>query len=178
MPDPIITPVAQWSSSVSGTQPESSTASDPATIARWMKRSIFFWSLIGIHSLMSRPPVALVPAGTCPATLQGESLASNTVMAPMPDSALINRRQTCSTPTPRGQAMPMPVTTTRRITTGLSRSSQCRFLLLLLFDIVDRVLDGGDLLRRVLGDLDVEFFLECHHQFDRVQAVGTQVVDE
>ena len=37
-----MTPVAQRSSSVSGSHPESSTASVAATIASWMKRSIFF----------------------------------------------------------------------------------------------------------------------------------------
>src|SRR6266568_1476309 len=36
-------------------------------------------------------------------------------MAEMPDSPSIRRFQTFSTPRPRGQAMPMPVTTTRRI---------------------------------------------------------------
>ena len=50
-----------WSSSVSGFQPESSTASVPATIARWMKRSIFFWSFTGTHSEMSSRPSAAVP---------------------------------------------------------------------------------------------------------------------
>ena len=115
MPEPIITPEAHFSSSVSGTQPESSTASEPATRARWMKRSIFFWSLMGIHSLMSSLPSALVPTGTWPAILQARSLVSKDWMAARPDSELIRRRQTCSTPSPRGQAIPMPVTTTRRI---------------------------------------------------------------
>ena len=28
------------------------------------------------------------------------------------------------------------------------------------------------------GDLDAEFFLERHHQFDRVEAVRAEIVDE
>jgi hypothetical protein len=35
-----------------------------------------------------------------------------------------------------------------------------------------------DLLGRVVGDLDAEFFLEGHHQLDGVEAVGAQIVDE
>jgi hypothetical protein len=48
-----------------------------------------------------------------------------------------------------------------------------------LVDVARRVAHGGDLLRRVIvGDLDPEFLLEGHDQFDDVQAVGAQVVDE
>ncbi len=35
-------------------------------------------------------------------------------MAEMPEAPAINRCHTGATPTPRGQAMPIPVTTTRR----------------------------------------------------------------
>src|SRR6185437_766708 len=35
-----------------------------------------------------------------------------------------------------------------------------------------------DVLRRVVGDFDVELFLEGHHEFDVVQAVGAEVVNE
>jgi ABC-type lipoprotein export system ATPase subunit len=53
-----------------------------------------------------------------------------------------------------------------------------QFLPLLRFNVVDRVLDGGDFLSRVLGDFNVELFFERHHQLDRVEAIGAQVVDE
>jgi hypothetical protein len=114
MPEPIITPVALQSSSASGRQPLSSTASCAATRASWMKRSIFFWSLTGIHSARSRPPSARDPCGTWPATLAGRSLVSKDWMAEIPLSPPISRRHTCPTPRPSGHAMPMPVTTTRR----------------------------------------------------------------
>src|SRR3546814_13464869 len=45
-------------------------------------------------------------------------------------------------------------------------------------DEVDRVLDGDDLLRRVVGNLATEFLFDSHHQFHRVQAVGAQIVEE
>src|SRR3712207_2646978 len=187
MPEPIMTPVASRSSSVSGFQPLSSTASCAATKASWMKRSIFFWSLTGIHSPRSRPPSARVPSGTWPAILAGRSFGSKNRMAEMPLSPAISRGQTWPTPTPSGQAMPMPVTTTRRgaalcantlAASVLSRSLLRRSGGLLAFDVVDRVLDRGDLLGGVVRDLHAERLLERHHQLHRVQAVGAEVVDE
>src|SRR3989344_945551 len=53
-----------------------------------------------------------------------------------------------------------------------------RALALVRFDIVDRILDGGDLFRRGVGGFDTEFFFERHHQFDDVEAVCAQIVDE
>src|SRR5262249_1161390 len=50
--------------------------------------------------------------------------------------------------------------------------------LLVLLDVIDRVLDGGDLLGGVIGDLAAEFFLEGHHELDRIEAVRAQIVDE
>src|SRR5215831_7041274 len=94
----------------------------------------------------------------------------------MPDSALISRCQTCSTPSPRGQAMPMPVTTTRRMfqsPPGRDRSGG-----LLLFDVFDSVLHRADLLGGILGNHDPERLLESHHQLDRIEAVGAKIVDE
>jgi hypothetical protein len=45
-------------------------------------------------------------------------------------------------------------------------------------DELDRVAKGLDRIRSVIGDLDAEFFFECHDQFDRVEAVRTEIVDE
>jgi hypothetical protein len=42
----------------------------------------------------------------------------------------------------------------------------------------DRVLDGYDLLRRVVRNFAPELFFEGHHQLDRVEAVGPQIVDK
>ena len=48
----------------------------------------------------------------------------------------------------------------------------------MLFDEFRRIADGGDLLRCVVGDFHAEFFFESHHQFDDVEAVCAQIVDE
>ena len=47
-----------------------------------------------------------------------------------------------------------------------------------LLDVVDGLTDRLDLFRHVVGDVDVELFFEFHHQFDRIQGVGAQIVDE
>src|SRR4051812_24205104 len=127
------------------------------------------------------------------------SLASKWVIGPAP---LFDARmffQVVSTSAPSGVTRPRPVTTTRRIfsifsskTNGLpigSGSRSCRHTALLggsqrtrsalvLVDIVDRVVNGRDLLRGVVRNLDSELFLESHHQLDDVEAVGAEIVDE
>ena len=47
-----------------------------------------------------------------------------------------------------------------------------------LVDVVDRLVDGGDLLGVLVRDLDLEFLFESHDQLDRVERVGSQIVDE
>src|SRR5215217_888173 len=56
------------------------------------------------------------------------------------------------------------------------RAARCSGLVVL--DIVDRVLDGRDLLGRVVRNLDTELLFERHDQFDDVEAVGAEIVDE
>ena len=53
-----------------------------------------------------------------------------------------------------------------------------RGLLLLGFDVVNGILDGGDLLRLLVGDIQVERFLERPHQLDDIERIGAQVIDE
>ena len=48
----------------------------------------------------------------------------------------------------------------------------------MLFDILGRVADGGDLLSRIVGDFDAEFLFEGHDQLDDVETVRTEIVDE
>src|SRR3954469_20049736 len=45
-------------------------------------------------------------------------------------------------------------------------------------EIGDRVTDGAQLLRVLVGDVDVELLLELHHQLDDVQAVSPEILDE
>ena len=57
---------------------------------------------------------------------------------------------------------------------GFSRASARQFLV----DELHRIADRLDVLGGIIRDLDVEFFLEGHDQFDVVERVGAQVVDE
>ena len=107
-------------------------------------------------------------------------------------------------PTPTGEMMPIPVTTTRRLamaaygTCGFAKqdaqrsraaasrsneAGQCRpaplgLLLLVRIDVIDGLLHRRDLLGLFVGDLGFELFLERHDQLDRIQRVSTKVVDE
>src|SRR5689334_16792227 len=45
-------------------------------------------------------------------------------------------------------------------------------------DVVDRLLDGGDLLGFLVGNLALEFLFERHDQLDGVQRVRAQVIHE
>jgi hypothetical protein len=47
-----------------------------------------------------------------------------------------------------------------------------------LRDVLHRVADGLDLLGVLVGDRDLELVLELHHEFDRVERVRAEVVDE
>ena len=47
-----------------------------------------------------------------------------------------------------------------------------------LFDVVDGIAYGSDLLSLVIGDGDAEFLLEFHDEFYSVQRIGSQVVRE
>src|SRR5215217_5335680 len=98
-------------------------------------------------------------------------------MAAMPERPASRFSQPSATLLPTGLISPRPVTTTRRefIRNGeLARSGS----LLVLRCIIDRELDRRDLLGFLVGNLDPELVLERHHEFDRVERVGTQVGDE
>src|SRR5260370_1037569 len=45
-------------------------------------------------------------------------------------------------------------------------------------DEADPVFDGDDILGRVIRDFAPEFLFKSHHQLDRIEAVGAQIVDE
>jgi hypothetical protein len=73
------------------------------------------------------------------------------------------------------------VTTTRRQGGRCSNGSlalRCilTWPLLVLFDVVDGVLDGLDLLGVFVGDLDVEGLFKLHDQFDDVERVCAEVL--
>src|SRR5438105_11995421 len=45
-------------------------------------------------------------------------------------------------------------------------------------DEADGILDGDDLLGRIVRDLTAELLLERHHQLDRVETIGAEIVDK
>src|SRR5207237_983947 len=47
-----------------------------------------------------------------------------------------------------------------------------------LLEEFHRIADGEDGLRGIVGNFTAELFLEGHDQFDRIEAVGTEVVDK
>ena len=44
--------------------------------------------------------------------------------------------------------------------------------------MLDRIANGADLLSSIVRNLEVELFLEGHHQLNGVQAVSAQIIDE
>src|SRR6185437_15081874 len=159
-----------------------------------MNVSIRRWSLAGTQSSALYLPEAVSPIGTCPAMRDGRSDTSNDWIARIPDSPAVSRPQTLSRPRPSGVTNPIPVTTTRltwrsrssrsadstAYRAGGSRSSRPSVARrsAMRLDEAYRVLHGDDLLGRVVGDFAPELFLERHHQLDRVEAVGAQIIDK
>src|SRR5438105_2500429 len=74
---------------------------------------------------------------------------------------------------PTGVTSPSPVMTTR------SMGTACLSLFLgVLLDVVNRVLDGADLLRVLVRDVDLEGLFEREHELDQSERVRAKVFDE
>src|SRR5512139_1908684 len=124
----------------------------------------------------------------------GKALVSSFLSVAMPLRPLRIPSQTDATELPSGETMPSPVTTTLRFVKlrplglgGLGMRCdrppwRCRIersgLAAALVDVVDRLLDGGDLLGVLVRDLRLELFLERHHELDGIERVGAEIVDE
>jgi hypothetical protein len=67
---------------------------------------------------------------------------------------------------------------TKRFMLAWLQAPSRRSASLMRLDEVHGVLDRDDLLGGIVRNLAAEFLLECHHQLDRVEAVGSEVVDE
>src|SRR5271169_6202518 len=102
-----------------------------------------------------------------PANLTLYRVGSNSRKGWMPLSPRRIRCQRSSTFRLSEVTAPRPVTTTRRF---MHMGSGLMFL-----DILDGLPDGLDLLRSVVGDINVEFFFEFHHQFYHIQRIGAQI---
>src|SRR5580704_2911025 len=170
IPDPIMVPVAQRSSSVDGCQSASSSAWRAAHIAKMMKSSTLRWSFGSIHWSGLKVLALPSPRGTTQAIRLVRSETSNVSIFLAPLSLLRIRFQVGSTPQPRGDTMPRPV----RLCQYRAGASALR----VLFEKFCGVADGQNRLRRVVGNLATEFFFKRHHELDGIEAVGAEVVNE
>src|SRR5205085_11881768 len=104
------------------------------------------------------------------------------VIGPTPLTPFSTLSHAWAMPFPTGETIPSPVTTTLRFDIRMVPGEPGQEGLALLLhvggNVVDRLLDGGDLLGFLVGDVALEFLLECHHQLDVVEGIGAQVLDE
>src|ERR1700704_5291616 len=196
-PEPIITPLAQRSSSVAGCQPASSSACFAAHIAKMMKSSTLRWSFGSIHWSGLKEPSLPSPRGITQAIRLVRSDTSNVSIFLAPLSLLRIRFQVVSTPQPSGDTMPRPVTTTRLISStpahdsrpttkwtarpGPVRRCLCRAgasALRVFFEEFCGVADGQNRLRGIIRNFASEFFFKRHHKLDGIEAVGAEVVNK
>src|SRR5690348_8355943 len=162
VPVPMITPTRRRSRSFQrSSRQESFTACTAAPIANWAKRSYRRASFFSRYSDGSH-------CFTSWANLTGRSAGSKRVIGPAPDFPATSASHVSATVLPSGVTSPRPVTATRRRT----------LLPHLLVEILHRGTDGLQLLGLFVRNVDVEFLLEGHHELDRVQAVGAQVLHE
>src|SRR5690606_737772 len=160
MPLPMTTPTRlRFTSAVS--RPDCVTAWCDAAMAYWAKRPHRFDSLRSMYSSGSKPFTSHAKR-TC------WLLASNLVIGAAPDLPASRFAQLSSVVSPTGDTRPSPVTTTRRFTS----------LAQLLVQVLERIADGTELLSLLVGDVDVELLLECHHQLDGIERVGAEVFHE
>src|SRR5208283_521404 len=98
---------------------------------------------------------------TSAAIWQANCDASKLVMRSTPLWPASSAFHVSATLLPTAQMVPIPVTTTRRC--KLLRSFRVRV------DVIHCILDGADLLRVFVGNLDFEGLFESHDQLDRVE---------
>src|SRR5882724_2954482 len=141
---------------------------------------------------------------TEPPKRTGKAETSNLVMGPMPLSPRTMASQADLTVLPTGEMMPRPVTTTRRlltrylyedsgegrgagpqdnlpaaVETGPDTSDALRSGFgTTIVDVLNGLLDRGDFLGVLIGNLDLEFFFQSHDQLDCVERISSQIVHE
>ena len=126
----------------------------------------------------SRP--ALKPF-TSAAMRVGSTEASNCVIGPTPLTPLRRLSQAWASRVTDGRDDAQPGdddASLRHVGGGAWSAGRPRLLLDVRLDVVDGLLDVGDLLSLVVGDLALELFLERHHQLDVVEGIRAQVFDE
>src|SRR5262245_28038603 len=173
---------------------------------KMMKSSTLRCSLGSIQSSAVKLPSANEPCGTKQPIWQARSSTSNSSMRRAPLLPASSRDQLASTPQPSGVTRPSPVMTTRcnisdpepsyvrdgwrlshapfprgtKLTRAADKSaaSEASGRARVFLEEFDGIADGLDLLGGIIGNLAAELLLESHHEFDRVQAVSAEIVDE
>src|SRR5260370_24010338 len=140
----------------------SDTACSAAPIANWANRSKRRSSFFSRNCAASNPL-------TSQANFTGLCAASKRVIGPAPERPATRPAQVLCSVFPNGVTAPRPVIAMRRAIRLLSH---------LLVEVLQRLSHGAQLFRLLVRDVDIEFFLEGHHEFDRVETVGTQVLHE
>src|SRR5689334_14748743 len=150
--------------------PASLSASSVATSAHIVNGSSFRRSGAGKYFSGSQSTQA--------ANLTACSLVSKRVIGATEFSPRSMRENEVSTSNPRGLMVPRPVTTTRRMWIhGSHEASQARGSGLARA-VVDRVADGSDLRRVLVGERDLESVLELHYELVDDERVSSGVVSE
>src|SRR6185436_8424457 len=128
-------------------------------MAYWANGSARLASLRSRYTSGSKP-------FTSQAKCTGKVDESNFVIGAPPDTPAVIARQVAATSLPTGVIAPMPVTTTRRFTREFSLrrfgilQSGSRFARHLRVQVPDGVTDRSELLRVLVGDVDIELLLE------------------
>src|SRR3984893_16167646 len=178
MPEPISIPMRSELLSVT-TNPESRMACVPATTPYCMKASMRRASFVLIYGSRSSCRIS-------PPKCVGKLAVSKRVTAAMPLRPDRIESHALATSLPTGETIPRPVTTTRRLLNGDSSRGFAQTperlrgrealppssgFALVRIDIVDVLLNGGDLFGVLVRNFRLEFFLERHHQFNGIQRV-------
>src|SRR5499427_1113148 len=122
-------------------------------MARWMKRPILRASFFSRYWRGSK-------FFTSAPIWQANAETSKLVMRSMPLLPASSACQTSSALLPTPQMSPTPVTTTRRAKLFSFRVG---------VDVVDRILDGADLLSLLVRNFDIEGLFEGHYEFDGIE---------
>src|SRR5262249_17614398 len=103
---------------------------------------------------------------------------SNLVIGPTELRLARRLDHTSSLVLPEPQIRPIPVTTTRRVKGTPPYREEIQRLLGMLLDVFNGIANTRYFLGVLVGDFNVEFLLESHHKFNRVQRVSSEVVDK